>query len=162
MPGSTTTAVAGSVTGARIHVHPVLSMEAFQRTIVLETDQLFCFNKPADFVCHPSKNGPMSSLVGAAREYSQLPVVHLVSRLDRETSGVVLVAKNAATSHVLQLAIEHRRVKKVYVAVLHGALTEATLVGKQAIPRFHQVFFAMGSTAITTITHVYEGLVGTL
>ena len=58
--------------------------------IIYEDARLLVVNKPGDVVCHPSKAGPWSSLVGALREYTGLPTVHLVFRLDRETSGVVL------------------------------------------------------------------------
>ena len=53
----------------------------------------YALNKPGWLVCHPSKQGPMSSLVGAAKEHLGTDKSHLVSRLDRETSGIVLIAK---------------------------------------------------------------------
>ena len=53
--------------------------------IVHEDERLLVVAKPGDVVCHPSKAGPWSSLVGAAREYTELPTMHLVFRLDRET-----------------------------------------------------------------------------
>src|SRR3954465_9425195 len=61
--------------------------EEFRSWIVYEDAGLLVVSKSGDMVCHPSKDGPWSSLVGAAREYTQLPTVHLVFRLDRETSG---------------------------------------------------------------------------
>jgi 23S rRNA pseudouridine1911/1915/1917 synthase len=63
--------------------------------IVFEDERLLVVNKPGDIVCHPSKAGPWSSLVGALREYARLPTVHLVFRLDRETSGIVVLAKDS-------------------------------------------------------------------
>jgi 23S rRNA pseudouridine1911/1915/1917 synthase len=77
-------------------------------------------NKPALVVVHPSKNGPWSSLVGACREFTGLPRVHLVFRLDRETSGVVVVAKERHHASALQTAVEQRRVAKRYVVIVHG------------------------------------------
>jgi 23S rRNA pseudouridine1911/1915/1917 synthase len=79
-------------------------------------------NKPGWLVCHPSKRGPLSSLVGAVREYTGLDRLHLVARLDRETSGLVILAKNSLTARKYQTAIEHRRVAKTYLAVLSGEL----------------------------------------
>src|SRR5579862_3948617 len=62
--------------------------------IIHEDPELLAINKPADLVCHPSKNGPMSSLIGRVRLYLGAEArPHLVNRLDRETSGVTLVAK---------------------------------------------------------------------
>ena len=62
--------------------------------IIHDDDRLLVVNKPGDVVCHPSKHGPWSSLVGAAREHAGLGTIHLVFRLDRETSGVVVLAKD--------------------------------------------------------------------
>jgi 23S rRNA pseudouridine1911/1915/1917 synthase len=96
--------------------------------IIYEDEQLLVVNKPGDVVCHPSKAGPWSSLVGALREYARLPTVHLVFRLDRETSGVVVLAKNARTASRLQVAMQDRKVGKVYLAILTGKLAHAVRV----------------------------------
>ena len=71
--------------------------------IIFEDDDLLVINKPAGLVCHPTKNGEMSSLIGrtrlhlvgreSSRDGSSAASPHLVNRLDRETSGVVIVAK---------------------------------------------------------------------
>ena len=72
----------------RVRADPLISLEAFATWVVSEDNDLLVLNKPGDFVCHPSKNGPLSSIVGAARLHMGLATVHLVARLDRETSGV--------------------------------------------------------------------------
>jgi len=90
--------------------------------IVHEDDRLLVVNKPGDVVCHPSKAGPWSSLVGALREYAGLPTVHLVFRLDRETSGVVVLAKDSRMAARLQVAMQERKVGKSYLAILTGRL----------------------------------------
>ena len=70
-------------------------------------------------------------MVGACREYTGLDTLHLVSRLDRETSGVVILAKNKAWARRCQMAFEQRRVIKTYFAILDGEMTEAQTVNKQ-------------------------------
>jgi len=78
-------------------------------------------NKPAGLVCHPTKNGEMSSLIGRARLHlgnSAQP--HLINRLDRETSGVVLIAKNSETAGELGKILESRAIEKEYLAIVHG------------------------------------------
>lgn len=90
--------------------------------VLYEDAQLLVVNKPGDVVCHPSKAGPWSSLVGALREYARLPTVHLAFRLDRETSGVVVLAKDSATARRLQMAMQERKITKVYLAILTGRL----------------------------------------
>lgn len=100
----------------------IITAEELRSWILFEDDRLFVVNKPGDFVCHPSKAGPWSSLVGAAREFLGLPAVHLIFRLDRETSGVVVFAKTPAMGRRLQIAAQDRRYAKAYLAVLHGEL----------------------------------------
>lgn len=90
--------------------------------IIHEDENFIAFNKPGWLVCHPSKNGPFSSLVGAVKEVFKMDTSHLVSRLDRETSGVVVLAKNHKTASVAQKAIEQKQVGKKYLAILHGKL----------------------------------------
>jgi len=96
--------------------------------IVHEDDEVVVLNKPGDVVCHPSKAGPWSSLVGAVREGLGLAQVHLVFRLDRETSGVVVIAKTPPVASRLQRAMQERRVGKVYWAILTGKLREPQTV----------------------------------
>lgn len=100
----------------------MIAPEEVPRWIVYEDARLLVVNKPGDVVCHPSKAGPWSSLVGALREYTQLPTVHLVFRLDRETSGVVVLAKDAKMASRLQVAMQERKVGKAYDAILTGEL----------------------------------------
>jgi 23S rRNA pseudouridine1911/1915/1917 synthase len=96
--------------------------------VIHEDERLIVINKPGDVVCHPSKHGPWSSLVGAVREHLALGTVHLVFRLDRETSGVVVLAKDPRTASCLQTAMQERRVGKVYLTVLTGELPGAVRV----------------------------------
>ena len=96
--------------------------------IVFEDERVLVVNKPGDVVCHPSKAGPWSSLVGALREHAKLPTVHLVFRLDRETSGVVVLAKDAAMASRLQSAVQERKVGKKYLAIMMGELAAAVTV----------------------------------
>jgi 23S rRNA pseudouridine1911/1915/1917 synthase len=108
----------------------MISPEEVPGWIVYEDERLLVVNKPGDVVCHPSKAGPWSSLVGALREYAQLPTVHLVFRLDRETSGIVVLAKDAKMASRLQVAMQERKIGKVYLAVLTGGLTAAVTVNQ--------------------------------
>ncbi len=114
-----------------------------------------------DVVCHPSKAGPWSSLVSATREYTGLPVMHLVFRLDRETSGIVVLAKDAKMASRLQKAMQQRKVGKVYLAVLCGELRAAVTVDQPlgddtASPVFIKsaVVPAGGQPAVTHFTPV--------
>ena len=92
--------------------------------IVFEDEEILVINKPGWLVCHPSKNGPWSSLVGAVKQYLDVESIHLASRLDRETSGCVLFAKNYRAARFWQKGIETKQVKRSYVTVLKGELSE--------------------------------------
>ena len=106
------------------------TLEEVKSWIIYEDARLLVVNKPGDVVCHPSKAGPWSSLVGAAREYTSLPTMHLVFRLDRETSGVVVLAKDAKMASRLQTAMMERKAGKVYLAVMMGELADPVTVNQ--------------------------------
>ncbi|WP_225919310.1 RluA family pseudouridine synthase [Actomonas aquatica] len=106
----------------------LIDMDELRSWILHEDDDLLVVSKSGEVVCHPSKFGPTSSLVGAAREYTGLDTMHLVFRLDRETSGVVVMAKNAAMASRLQTAMMTRKVGKRYLTVLTGELAEPVTV----------------------------------
>src|SRR5271156_6404097 len=91
--------------------------------IIHEDDDLLVVNKPAGLVCHPTKGDELSSLVGRVRLYLGA-AGHLVNRLDRETSGVTVVAKNSIAAGELGKLWESRLVRKEYLAIVHGALRD--------------------------------------
>ncbi|MGF1482833.1 MAG: RluA family pseudouridine synthase [Opitutales bacterium] len=99
-----------------------VDLETLPAWIVQEDDAIIAVNKPPWLVCHPSKHGPTSSLVGALRAYTGLETLHLIARLDRETSGLVLLAKQRPAARRLQMALEKRAVKKHYLVLLEGEL----------------------------------------
>ncbi|MGB0412887.1 MAG: RluA family pseudouridine synthase [Coraliomargarita sp.] len=113
---------------------PLVDLDEMKEWIVREDGDLLVINKPGWLVCHPSKNGPLSSLVGAVREYTGAEKLHLVARLDRETSGLIVFAKRPAMARKYQMAIQNRIVKKTYLAILEGDLKEAIRVD-QSIAR---------------------------
>jgi 23S rRNA pseudouridine1911/1915/1917 synthase len=152
---------------------PLIDPADFRSWILHEDDQLLVVNKPAQVVCHPSKAGPASSLVGAARIHTALETIHLVFRLDRETSGVIVLAKTAAMAARLQKAMERRRIGKSYLAILTGELTAPVTVdqplgddlgsqifiktavtadGRPSITHFTPVSSARGFTLVQVVT----------
>jgi 23S rRNA pseudouridine1911/1915/1917 synthase len=89
--------------------------------ILHEDAGMLVVNKPAGLVCHPTKNGELSSLIGRARLHlgnSAQP--HLINRLDRATSGVVIMAKNSEIAGELGKILESRAFEKEYLAIVHG------------------------------------------
>lgn len=93
-------------------------------SILHEDDHLLVVNKPVDLVCHPTKDGPLSSLIARVRTHLGNDEGRLVNRLDRETSGVVLIAKGAEVASELGRLIAGPA-EKTYWAIVHGHPAEA-------------------------------------
>ncbi len=94
-------------------------------TVIDESDDLIVVDKPAPLLVHPSVPGNPPTLLDGlqgllAYEIANGATLSIINRLDRETSGVVLVAKNKATARRLGLAMQRRQVAKEYVALVHG------------------------------------------
>lgn len=92
------------------------------------TPDFIAVNKPGGVACHRSRHGPWSSLVGAVRERYGLDRVYLPSRLDRETSGIIVVCLTQQAASLLQQAAASRLVSKTYLALLEGVLERETVV----------------------------------
>ena len=101
---------------------PLIDPNSFPNWIIYEDEHILVLDKPGWLVCHPSKKGPWSSLVGAAKEYLGVESIHLASRLDRETSGVVLLAKHRGAASRWQKGIEVKAVRRSYLTILEGEM----------------------------------------
>ena len=97
--------------------------------IVHEDEGLLVVNKPSDLVCHPTKGDVYSSLISRARLYLGEGVrPHLINRLDRETTGLVLIAKKPEIALELRRIWEDRNVQKDYLAIVWGHVKETEAV----------------------------------
>ena len=88
--------------------------------LIHEDEDLLVINKPADLVCHPTKGDQYSSLISRVRLYLDQADVHMINRLDRETSGIVLLAKRNVAARQLRTLWESGKVIKSYDAIVHG------------------------------------------
>ncbi len=109
--------------------HPTPVPEDIPLHILYEDPYLAIVNKPADMVVHPAKGHWSGTLVNALRyHFDQLSGVNgdyragIVHRLDRDTSGVILIAKEEQTHRDLSLLFEQRKVFKEYIALTAGVL----------------------------------------
>jgi 23S rRNA pseudouridine1911/1915/1917 synthase len=137
---------------------PLLTPDHLEQWLLHEDEDVLVFNKSGWMVCHPSKNGPWSSLVGAVREWRGLDKVHLVSRLDRETSGIVVLAKHHAAASRLQTAFAKRNTRKRYLALLVGRFegehrTESNLEPDPESPVFVKQRVSFGGRGKPAVTH---------
>lgn len=105
-----------------------LTPEPFPLDILFENSDLLVVNKPAGMVVHPSPGHSHGTLVHAA--LAQSPDIRgiggemrpgVVHRLDKNTSGIILLAKHDAALHHLQSAFKQREVDKRYIALVDGA-----------------------------------------
>ena len=104
-----------------------LRPEPIPLDILYEDNDLLVLNKPAGLVVHPAPGHPGGTLVHAIlHRCPDLPGIGeeqrpgIVHRLDKETSGVMVVAKNDAAMASLAGQFKGRRVKKTYIALVHG------------------------------------------
>ena len=101
--------------------------QAIDLDIVYEDASVLVLNKPAGLVVHPAAGHADGTLVNAllthAPELAQLPRAGIVHRLDMETSGIMVVARNLAAHHHLVAQLQSRTVKREYCAVCIGAMT---------------------------------------
>jgi 23S rRNA pseudouridine1911/1915/1917 synthase len=109
--------------------HPAPVPEDIPLDILYEDDFLALVNKPADMVVHPAKGHWSGTLVNAISfHFNQLSEAGgdyrpgIVHRLDRDTSGVILIAKEERTHRELAAMFERRRVFKEYAAITAGVL----------------------------------------
>lgn len=89
----------------------------FQDIILFEDDDYILVNKPPFLSTLADRRDPIN-LLGLAREY--IPVAQVCHRLDKDTSGVLAIAKNAEAYRHLNMQFEDRQVGKVYHAVVDG------------------------------------------
>ncbi len=98
--------------------------EAIPIDVLYEDDDLLAVNKPAGIVVHPSyKNTTgtlMNGLLALARSWPAGSAPALLGRLDKLTSGLVIVTKRAEIHAALQRAMSARRIDKDYLAIVRG------------------------------------------
>jgi 23S rRNA pseudouridine955/2504/2580 synthase/23S rRNA pseudouridine1911/1915/1917 synthase len=90
--------------------------------IISETDEWVILNKPPGLLSIPDREGKDISLKQILKEkYGEIFTVH---RLDRNTSGIIVFAKDEGTHKFLSSAFEERLVQKFYVGIVTGILSE--------------------------------------
>lgn len=89
--------------------------------ILYEDEHILAVNKPREMPTHPSRGNHMPTLANAVAAYLGAPFVfRAINRLDRGTSGIVLIAKNAYAAARLGRAMKERKIHKKYVARVVG------------------------------------------
>lgn len=137
-----------------VNIHEISSSEKIppvemELEILYEDEDLIIVNKPADMPVHPSLNNYENTLANGLAYYYESQgekfVFRCMNRLDRNTTGAVLVAKNALSGAILSEMIRKRQIEKEYVA-----LTEGVIEGKLAKNRLKAG--SLKPTGINTFT----------
>ena len=131
--------------------------QAIPLAIVHEDDQILVIDKPAGLVVHPAAGNPDGTLLNAllhhAPALAALPRAGIVHRLDKDTSGLLVVAKTLQAHCGLVEQLKQRTVHREYRALVVGALVAGGVVeapiGRHPTQRTHMAVVAAGRPALT-------------
>lgn len=137
-----------------------LEPENIPLDIVYEDDDVIVVNKPAGMVVHPSPGHPDHTLVNALLYHSPLSTINgtyrpgIVHRIDKDTSGLLMVAKNDNAHRSLAAQLKNKTNLREYIALVHGVIKqdEGTIdapLGRSPKDRKRQAIVADGRHAVT-------------
>ena len=92
----------------------------FKAMIIYEDENLIIINKPSGISSLDERNSDAASILSYAKRYD--PEAQLCHRLDKETSGILAIARNPETYREMAMMFEHRTISKSYHAVVFGQL----------------------------------------
>lgn len=105
-----------------------ITPEKMDLDIVYEDEDILVINKKPYMVVHPTKTYQSGTLANGVlfyfKETNQNCIVRLVSRLDMNTSGLIIIAKNQFAHMALSKEMEENNLEKRYLAIVHGNLKE--------------------------------------
>ncbi|WP_434282920.1 RluA family pseudouridine synthase [Clostridium botulinum] len=108
--------------------HQNIEPEDMNIEIVYEDNDIIVINKRPGIVVHPTKGHPTGTLSNGIlyhfKKNGEKSIVRLVSRLDRDTSGLIIIAKNQFSHMRLASDMSKDSFRKIYIAVVHGSMKE--------------------------------------
>jgi 23S rRNA pseudouridine1911/1915/1917 synthase len=131
--------------------------QAVDFRILYEDESLLVVDKPAGLVVHPGAGNPDRTLENGLRRHlpglAALPRSGLLHRLDKDTSGLVLVAKTLPALTHLTRALQERRITREYRALVNGCMTAGGTVdepiGRHPVHRTRMAVHVGGRPAVT-------------
>ena len=128
--------------------------------IVFEDDDLLVINKPAGLVVHPGAGNAsgtlMNGLLAHVPQLESLPRAGIVHRLDKDTSGLLLVAKSLPAHTALVRALAERAISRQYLAICNGVLTGGgkidAAIDRHPVDRTRMAVRETGRPAVTHYT----------
>ncbi len=131
--------------------------------IVYEDNDLIVINKPSGLVVHPGNGNNENTLVNGLLNYTDelsdeggTNRVGIVHRLDKDTSGLMLVAKNNKTHEILSEGFKNKTIKREYYALVHGVFPSSSAkinapIGKSGKDFRKQEVHEKGKNAVTNL-----------
>lgn len=137
-----------------------LEPENIPLDIVYEDDDVVVVNKPQGMVVHPAPGHPNHTLVNVLLYHCPLSTINgefrpgIVHRIDKDTSGLLMVAKNDMAHRSLAAQLKAKTNKREYVALVHGVIKQDTgtidaPIGRSRKDRKKQAIVADGRHAVT-------------
>ena len=131
--------------------------QAVDFRVVYDDEDIIVVDKPAGLVVHPAAGNPDHTLVNGLLDFDagleQLPRAGIVHRLDKDTTGLMVVARNLAAHHWLVDELQARRVSREYLALVRGAVTAGrrieTDIGRHPQNRKKMAVVNNGKPAVT-------------
>ncbi|HCR3337384.1 TPA: 23S rRNA pseudouridine(1911/1915/1917) synthase RluD [Morganella morganii] len=125
--------------------------------IVYEDDDILVINKPRDFVVHPGAGNPDGTVLNALLyhypDIADVPRAGIVHRLDKDTTGLMVVAKTVPAQTRLVESLQLREITREYEAVANGCMTAGGKVeepiSRHPTKRTHMAVNPMGKPAVT-------------
>ncbi len=152
--------VAGGETieiGAELRAESEVRPQDIALDIRFEDEHLLVINKPAGLVVHPAAGNPDGTLQNALLHYdaglASLPRAGIVHRLDKDTSGLMVVARNLAAHKSLVAQLQARTVHREYLALVQGEVTAGgsidAPIGRHPRDRLRMAVVTSGKPAVT-------------
>jgi 23S rRNA pseudouridine1911/1915/1917 synthase len=131
--------------------------EPRELNIVYEDDDVMVIDKPVNTVVHPAAGNRSGTLLNGLLHYcpqlSEIPRAGIVHRLDKDTSGLMVVAKNLQAHRILVKQLQRREVEREYEAVVIGVMTAGGTVnlplGRHPVHRQKRAVIENGKDAVT-------------
>ncbi len=145
------------ILSAELTAHTELAPQAIALEVLVDDPELLVINKPPGLVVHPGSGNPDGTLVNALLHLdpslAPLPRAGLIHRLDKDTSGCLLVARTTASHLRLVAAMKRREIKRRYRALVWGEIIAGgridAALGRHTVDRRRQIVRADGREAIT-------------
>ncbi|MBT8116981.1 MAG: RluA family pseudouridine synthase, partial [Gammaproteobacteria bacterium] len=142
---------------AEIADQTVDKAEPIELEIIHEDADLLVINKPAGLVVHPAAGNPSGTLLNALLHHdaglAALPRAGIVHRLDKNTTGLMVVARTLTAHKQLVDALQARTVRREYLAVVNSVLTAGGTIdaplGRHPVDRKRMAVVAGGKEAVT-------------